>query len=394
MTDSTSRDDEETAVTDKTEVTGTETPGTKTPETSETEVPADHVQFSIVFDEDDETQDSADATPDAGAVADTSSSAATSSADGEVSNSDDADAATDSDEAIRVPADRSAEVTAANARRVNETLDLAARDETDPLAGHPVESADNADHADGESTATTLASRIDRRLRALGEDDIPIRAYPTYAFTKVTVTEHKSGRNLIDGMDMACYAGHTYAILTEPGDAVQQAAVVSTLAGFTHPNAGAVMNKSANIAELEPVELRGHRIGLIPQQYAVRGDLDAETNVLMAMEASNRNFLKPKPVIARELLARTGVAGATAGTKVRDLPLIDQRRVAVARAISCEAEVIIADEPLLGLDEAEREDMLVLLTTLARQGDPKRCVIIVTADPELAEATDHTFRMQ
>ena len=388
MTDSTSRDDEETAVTDETAETGTETTGTETPETSKAGVPADHVQFSIVFDEDDETQDSADVTPDTGTVAGTASAT-----DGEVSNSDDADAATDSDEAIRVPADRSAEVTAANARRVNETLDLAARDETDPLAGHPVESADNADHADGEST-TTLASRIDRRLRALGEDDIPIRAYPTYAFTKVTVTEHKSGRNLIDGMDMACYAGHTYAILTEPGDAVQQAAVVSTLAGFTHPNAGAVMNKSANIAELEPVELRGHRIGLIPQQYAVRGDLDAETNVLMAMEASNRNFLKPKPVIARELLARTGVAGATAGTKVRDLPLIDQRRVAVARAISCEAEVIIADEPLLGLDEAEREDMLVLLTTLARQGDPKRCVIIVTADPELAEATDHTFRMQ
>lgn len=382
-----------------------------------TPTPADSVHFSIVFD-DEEDDDLAEAPGDAAtAAADAADADATgtaaeaagaTAAPSAASVVDLGDLAADAvaaaplpgDGGAAAPADRSAEATVENARRVNETLGLATSQHTDPLAGatqpeagEPGETSETGAATTATGAATTLASRIDHRLKALHEDDIPIKVYPTYAFSKVTVTTRRSGRNVIDGMDMACYAGHTYAVLVEEGDEERHAAVASTLAGFTHPDSGAVMNRSANIAELEPVELRGHRIGLIPRRHALRGDLDAETNVLMAMDASNRTFLKPKPVIARELLARTGVEGATAGTKVRDLTPLDRCRVAIARAISCEAEVIIADEPLAGLDDAGREEILVLLTTLARTGDPKRCVIIVTEDAELADAADHTFRM-
>ena len=81
---------------------------------------------------------------------------------------------------------------------------------------------------------------------------------------------------------------------------------MGVMSGLTTPASGTVMNKSANIVELEPVELRGHRLGIVPQLHAVQPKIDAEQNVLYAMNASNRNFLKPKPVIARELLAKVG----------------------------------------------------------------------------------------
>ena len=64
------------------------------------------------------------------------------------------------------------------------------------------------------------------------------------------------------------------------------------------PESGHLMNRSAEYLSLEPLELRGHRIGLVPQRFAVRGDLSPLRNLVYAMDASNRNFLKPKPVLA------------------------------------------------------------------------------------------------
>ena len=73
------------------------------------------------------------------------------------------------------------------------------------------------------------------------------------------------------------------------------------------PESGHLMNRSAEYLSLEPLELRGHRIGLVPQRFAVRGDLSPLRNLVYAMDASNRNFLKPKPVLASELLLASGL---------------------------------------------------------------------------------------
>ena len=132
---------------------------------------------------------------------------------------------------------------------------------------------------------------------------------------------------------------------------------------------------------------------MVTQRYAVRTDLDAESNVLYAMNGSGRTFLKPKPVIARELLGRVGFGEATKGSKVGDLPLLEQRRVAVARAMSCEAEVLILDEPTKGLDEEDSAALLKLLESIAHGRNPKRTVIIVTSSDEVASAAEQTYEL-
>lgn len=396
----------------------------------------DRVQFSIVF-EDDLDEDGEDASAAAGAdTSDVPADAAvegpaidltaladdatvdatpmealagadaegTPSADGGTTQAEDAATPTDtatstgdtdmsdtsdtSDETSqpRRAADPSADVTAENARRVAETLDLARTEEDGEETAAPVEDASAA-------PAMTLASRIDRKLGRDREDDLLVKAYPTFALNKVTVTMRKSGRAVLDAAEMSCYAGHTAAVLVDPQDDEAHAAIAATLAGFRAPDSGAVMVRSANLAELEPLEVRGHRLGVITRRYAVRDDLDAVSAIVDAMEASNRTFLKPKPVIARELLARVGFDSPTSGVKAAALPDLDRRRLAIARALSCEAEVIIADEPLDGLtDDEDRAEILALLTDVARHGDPKRCVVIVTSDEELADATDRTYR--
>ncbi|QOL35402.1 ATP-binding cassette domain-containing protein [Bifidobacterium lemurum] len=367
------------------------------------EAPAS-VEFSIVFDEDadedlvafdePESTDGLDAlglTDDFSIPADIAEEA-----DAAAETETDADGESSLDEDFAVPHSSSAQITADNARHVDETLKLAQQDANaaeETVDGHPV------DHAAAAEPATSLASRIDREIISGSEDAILLKSYPTFSFNKVTLAGAKGKVDIFSEVDFACHAGHTYAIMPIgdedmdiPTDA-KRVALMGLMSGMTLPTSGTVMNKSANLQELEPIELRGHRLGLVPQRYAVRPDLDAESNVLYAMEASNRNFLKPKPVIARELLAQVGFDEATAGVPIGTLPLVQQRLVAIARAISTEAQVLILDEPTRGLNDDEAVTVLKALSKLAHSGDPKHCVIIVTTDQEVADTADQTIRV-
>lgn len=348
-----------------------------------------------------DTTDNTSASPSAGHhhatdASDTSETAESAGAADTVASADSkaSDATNEPTEAERdalASANASAEVTERNARRVNETLALAKRDKKDELADH------EASGAKSEPTMT-LASRIDRVLVGGGADDVLLKTYPTFALNKVSVQDGK-GKIVFGGVEFACYAGHAYALLIQddPDSGVtadvKRRTLMGVMTGLVRPTAGTVMNKSANIADLEPIEVRGHRLGIVPQLHAVQPDLDAEQNVLYAMNASNRNFLKPKPVIARELLTKVGFTEATSGLAVGKLPLVQQRLVAIARAISTEAEVLILDEPTRGLGDDDTVTVFAALAKLAHSGDPKHCVIVLTASREIAEAADTLFEV-
>lgn len=332
--------------------------------------PAETVQFSIVFDDDAE----ADTEADEAAVSDVTGTSSEAISDTAQS------AQTDTDTQPRGIAQQD-HVAAENAAKVAQTLSLS-------NAATAGTSTDKAPVETKAPTSLRLSERLDKELGSNAADKVLLKAYPSLALNKVTVTDAKTGHNTLDRVSADCYAGHTYAFKVESDD--ERVALLSVMTGMMRPNDGAVMNKSLNVLEIEPGELRGHRLGIIPQRYAVRDDLSAERNVLYAMDASGRTFLKPKPVIARELLERVGFDSETPNTAVGKLPVLQQRLVAIARAISCDAEVIIADEPTGGLDPDESVAVLKTLIALTH-GDPKRCVIIVTGDDEVAEVAEHVI---
>ena len=243
-------------------------------------------------------------------------------------------------------------------------------------------------------SATSVSSQLDNEIkRNRKKDEFFFKANPTFALDHVTVTNRKTGRNILDDLSLSFHAGATHAVLVDAEDREQHQALLATMVGMVRTDRGNVMHKSANLSDVEPVEMLGHRIGFIPQRFAFRPDLDAESNVLYAMDASNRNFLKPKPVIARELLKRVGFDEVTSGLAVGEASELNQRRVAIARALSCEAEVIIADEPTAGLDADDAAVMLDLLKKFKRDADRKRAIIVVTTNPEVADAMDHSVEL-
>lgn len=352
------------------------------PETDADETATPEVSFSFTFDDDDDV--SADLVEDTEASDTTGSDENRDGTGSETSDTTGSDADDESDAADEsgAPTETSAAATEANARRVNETMALAGDVMANGQHGDPNELR----HAEEVSESAVYSQVADRVL---------LKSYPNFSLNHATTTNHKSGRHVLDNTSMAFYAGELYAVrvLPDEDDAEQRVTLMEVFGGFQTPTSGSAMTKSSNLVELEVGELRGHRLGIVPQRFAVRGDLDAESNVLYAMNASGRTYLKPKPIAAREFLAKVGFGEATNGRKVRDLPLVEQRRVAIARAISCEADVLILDEPTKGLGLSDARSILDLIVSIAHGRDPKRAVIIVTASDEVADRADKVYSL-
>lgn len=286
------------------------------------------------------------------------------------------------------PADGGADVVAANADHVNAMLSLATpRESTDDDS-----SPDYIETPRSASSATAVSTHIDREVKVGDEDLNLLRAYPTLSLHDVTYRDRKTGRTPVEHLTCAFAAGTVSAILVPDGDDMARTAMVGLLSGLLMPESGHLMNRSAEYLSIEPLELRGHRIGLVPQRFAVRGDLSPVRNLVYAMDASNRNFLKPKPVLARELLMASGLDETLLDNRVDSLNEVDRRRVAIARAVCCEAEIVVLDEPLDGLEDGERDTIMELLRGIAH-GDPKRCVVVVTQDAAVAESADQTVTL-
>ena len=298
------------------------------------------------------------------------------------------DETTGVDTTSSAPADGGADVVAANADHVNAMLSLATPREStdDELSPDYIETPRSA------SSATAVSTHIDREVKVGDEDLNLLRAYPTLSLHDVTYRDRKTGRTPVEHLTCAFAAGTVSAILVPDGDDMARTAMVGLLSGLLMPESGHLMNRSAEYLSIEPLELRGHRIGLVPQRFAVRGDLSPVRNLVYAMDASNRNFLKPKPVLARELLLASGLDETLLDNRVDSLNEVDRRRVAIARAVCCEAEIVVLDEPLDGLEDGERDTIMELLRSIAH-GDPKRCVVVVTQDAAVAESADQTVTL-
>lgn len=302
----------------------------------------DELPFDVDFDDDDTDDDIADVATDVIGTDD-------GERDGNVDNSNVVDDDTDDvdDETTGVtttsapaPADGGADVVAANADHVNAMLSLATpRESTDDES-----SPDYIETPRSASSATAVSTHIDREVKVGDEDLNLLRAYPTLSLHDVTYRDRKTGRTPVEHLTCAFAAGTVSAILVPDGDDMARTAMVGLLSGLLMSESGHLMNRSAEYLSIEPLELRGHRIGLMPQRFAVRGDLSPVRNLVYAMDASNRNFLKPKPVLARELLLASGLDETLLDNRVDSLNEVDRRRVAIARAVCCEAEIVVLED--------------------------------------------------
>lgn len=300
-----------------------------------------------------------------------------------------------------------------------DTIDDDATDTTDTTDTTDAAAAEGANAAaadatdDAASVSASVSATLDKEIRHSDADDAVFRAYPMLAFDGVGVDDRKTHEHIWDDLTLRCEAGRSYGILVDSDDDRRHNTLVALLTGFLMPTRGRVLTKTTSFADLSPLELRGHRIGAILAMWPLRRELSAADNLIYTMDASGRNFLKPIPVVAQDLLRAVGftdsadsdtadsaddsAAIATADharTRVRDLDAVDASRVAVARAIATDPDIIVADEPTAALDGDDATTILDLLCAQLHTDTKARTVIVVTADPQVAAQLDETIDLR
>jgi putative ABC transport system ATP-binding protein len=132
--------------------------------------------------------------------------------------------------------------------------------------------------------------------------------------------------------------------------------------------------------------LRRDRFGFVFQQSFLLPYLTALENVLVA--APNPNAAARE--CARDLLARLGIEAGQEDKMPPQLSGGEKQRVAVARAMINDPEVIFADEPTASLDHANGHRVIDALARWRERGT----VIVVTHDPEMLTDADAVVHLR
>ena len=152
--------------------------------------------------------------------------------------------------------------------------------------------------------------------------------------------------------------------------------------GVLRPQSGRVVFRGEDVTRW-PVDRR-IRAGLALAQQIVRPleSLSLTDNVALAAGAHRmmsplatllRTDREPERTKARELLEFVGLADAV-GAMPGELPLGDLKRLEVARALALEPSLLLLDEPLAGLNQAEARSMADLIASLV--GNRRGVVLI------------------
>ena len=181
----------------------------------------------------------------------------------------------------------------------------------------------------------------------------------------------KPGQN--DVLDIARFevaAGERVFIEGPSGSG--KSTLFSLLGGVSTPREGTVRILGAGISEMpgrRRDRFRADHIGFVFQMFNLVPYLTMVDNVTLPCRFSRRRRERASSrsgapeAEARRLLARLGLDGdELLARAVTELSIGQQQRVAVARALIGEPELIIADEPTSALDEGTRERFLELLS--------------------------------
>lgn len=177
--------------------------------------------------------------------------------------------------------------------------------------------------------------------------------------------------------------GKIYAIVGESG--AGKTTLLSLLAGLTSSTSGVIAYKGKDIKSINKDRYRSRQVGVIFQSYNLLLADTAAENVMLSIHLGG-NQARDKRTLAYELLAKVGIDREKADRKVLKLSGGEQQRVAIARSMSYDPNLIIADEPTGNLDERNATGIMDILRKLAHLEG--KCVILVTHSASVTEYAD------
>ncbi|MFD2768032.1 ABC transporter ATP-binding protein [Micromonospora eburnea] len=194
----------------------------------------------------------------------------------------------------------------------------------------------------------------------------------------------------VDEVDLDVPTGQVLAIMGPSG--CGKSTLLHLLGGLQRPTDGEIWladHRIDTMSERALARLRRQHIGFVFQSFHLMDELTAVENVELAALLAGQSPGRARKR-AMHLLDRVGLAD-----RARHLPSAlsggQRQRVAVARALSNDPLVVLADEPTGNLDSAATLEVLRLFEELRTAG---QTLVVVTHDARIAAVADRVITMR
>lgn len=197
--------------------------------------------------------------------------------------------------------------------------------------------------------------------------------------------------DVLKGVDIDIKKGEVVSIVGPSGSG--KSTLLHILGTLDKPDKGEVLLYDQNITRLQGTKLssfRNKHIGFVFQFHHLLPEFSAVENVCIPgwLLSSNKSDVKNKAI---ELLNTLGL-GHRIENKPAQLSGGEQQRVAVARALINQPDIVFADEPTGNLDTANAKELHQLFFDLRKKF--QQTFLIVTHNEELAQLSDRVLHMK
>lgn len=183
--------------------------------------------------------------------------------------------------------------------------------------------------------------------------------------------------------------GEFVAIVGQSGSG--KSTIMNIIGCLDVPTSGTYLLNDVDVSTMddnELAEIRNKMLGFIFQQYNLIQKLTVEENVELPLLYAGYPA-EERHERAKAAIERVGLAG-----KEKNFPTQlsggQQQRVSIARALSGDPQVILADEPTGALDSRTGREVLEFLTKLNEEGNT---IVLITHDNEIAKKAKRIIRL-
>ena len=187
----------------------------------------------------------------------------------------------------------------------------------------------------------------------------------------------------LNGVSMHVCEGEILVIVGASGSG--KSTLINILGGIDRCTSGKVYYKNKDITkynERKITEYRKDIIGFIYQSFNLINELTVYENILLTCNSK---------INVDKILKKLGLFDKR-NEYPKELSGGEQQRVAIARVLSKNCDILLCDEPTGALDSENSKKTLLLLEELARKD--KKTIVIVTHNNEIIKIADRVYTMK
>jgi len=188
-------------------------------------------------------------------------------------------------------------------------------------------------------------------------------------------------------IDLNLQQGEFAAVIGKSGSG--KSTLLNMLTGIDHPSSGLILVDGVDLhtmSESKRSLWRGRNLGIVFQFFQLLPMLNLLENVMLPMDYVGMYEIDQRPKKAMELLEMVGLSDQ-AQNLPRAVSRGQQQSAAIARALACDAPILVADEPTGNLDSRSANKIINLFEELSSRG---KTIIMVTHDPSMTKRTSRT----